>query len=186
MLRKLVLAGVAVAATGAISGAQAQDGDLVRIATQTIDLANPKVSIDLSKTKGAFHGVRVAPRAAISMSAAYRSSTATAPCTTRTVSFICCRVSAAVRSMPARPVTSISSTSLPRVARARRRWRCSDTSPRSQRMARQPSKLPSGSPGCYGEIPASKAAVAATAAKDKPQEVTTSPTSGEGDDRDAW
>src|SRR6478736_4256989 len=59
MLRKLVLAGVAVAATGAISGAQAQDGDLVRIATQRIDLANPKVSIDLSKTKGAFHGVRV-------------------------------------------------------------------------------------------------------------------------------
>ena len=59
MLRKLVLAGVAVAATGAISGAQAQDGDLIRIATQTIDLANPKVSIDLSKTKAAYHGVRV-------------------------------------------------------------------------------------------------------------------------------
>jgi len=58
MFRRLVLAGLALVAAGAISVAQAQD--LVGIATETIDAdTGGSASIDVSKAPGAFRGIRV-------------------------------------------------------------------------------------------------------------------------------
>lgn len=58
MLRRLVLAGLALLAAGAVSVAQAQN--LVGIATETLDLSKDgSVSIDVSKAPGAFRGIRV-------------------------------------------------------------------------------------------------------------------------------
>lgn len=58
MFRKLMLAGLALMATGMISVAQAQD--LVGIATETIDTSKDgTVAIDVSKANGAFRGIRV-------------------------------------------------------------------------------------------------------------------------------
>ena len=177
MLRKLVLAGVAVAATGAISGAQAQDGDLVRITTQTIDLANPKVSIDLSKTKGAFHGVRVRAKSGdIDVSCVQVVySNGSVHNEDRLIHMLQGERSRPIDAGAARHIDLVNVVAKSGKGKATLEVLGYESS-KSASMARQPSKLPSGSPGCYGEIPASKAAVAATAAKDKPQEVTTSPT----------
>ncbi len=58
MFRRLVLAGLALVAAGAVSVAQAQD--LVGIATETLDLSKDgSASIDVSKANGAFRAVRV-------------------------------------------------------------------------------------------------------------------------------
>jgi hypothetical protein len=58
MFRRLVLAGLALLAAGAVSVAQAQD--LVGIATETLDLSKDgSASIDVSKAPGAFRGIRV-------------------------------------------------------------------------------------------------------------------------------
>ncbi len=58
MFRRLVVAGLAVLAAGFVSAAQAEE-NLVVIATETVDLAKDGVSIDVSKAKGAFRGIRV-------------------------------------------------------------------------------------------------------------------------------
>ncbi len=58
MFRRLVVAGLAVLAAGYVSVAQAAE-DLVVIATETIDLSKEGVSIDVSKAKGAYRGIRV-------------------------------------------------------------------------------------------------------------------------------
>jgi hypothetical protein len=58
MFRRLVLAGLALLAAGAVSVAQAQD--LVGIATDSLDLSKDgSASIDVSKAPGAFRGIRV-------------------------------------------------------------------------------------------------------------------------------
>jgi Protein of unknown function (DUF2541) len=58
MFRRLVVAGLAVLAAGFVSAAQAEE-NLVVIATETVDLGKDGVSIDVSKAKGAFRGIRV-------------------------------------------------------------------------------------------------------------------------------
>ena len=58
MFRRLVVAGLAVLAAGYVSVAQAEE-NLVVIATETVDLDKDGVSIDVSKAKGAFRGIRV-------------------------------------------------------------------------------------------------------------------------------
>jgi hypothetical protein len=58
MFRRLVVAGLAVLAAGYVSAAQAEE-NLVVIATETVDLDKDGVSIDVSKAKGAFRGIRV-------------------------------------------------------------------------------------------------------------------------------
>ena len=58
MFRRLVVAGLAVLAAGFVSAAQAEE-NLVVIATETVDLGKEGVSIDVSKAKGAFRGIRV-------------------------------------------------------------------------------------------------------------------------------
>lgn len=61
MFRRLVMAGLALVAAGAISVAQAQD--LVGIATETIDASSDgSASIDVSRAPGAFRGIRVKNR----------------------------------------------------------------------------------------------------------------------------
>lgn len=58
MFRRLLLAGLALMAAGAISVAQAQD--LVGIASETIDTSKDgTATIDVSKANGAFRGIRV-------------------------------------------------------------------------------------------------------------------------------
>jgi hypothetical protein len=58
MFRRLVLAGLAIMAAGAVSVAEAQE-NLVVIGTETLDLSKDGASIDVSKAKGAFRGIRV-------------------------------------------------------------------------------------------------------------------------------
>ncbi len=59
MFRRLVLAGLAMLAAGAVSVAAAAE-NLVSIATEKLDLSKGgTVSIDVSKAKGAFEGIRV-------------------------------------------------------------------------------------------------------------------------------
>ncbi len=58
MFRRLVVAGLAVLAAGYVSAAQAEE-NLVVIATETVDLGKDGVSIDVSKAKGAFRGIRI-------------------------------------------------------------------------------------------------------------------------------
>ena len=58
MFRRLVVAGLAVLAAGFVSAAQAEE-NLVVIATESVDLSKDGVSIDVSKAKGAFQGIRV-------------------------------------------------------------------------------------------------------------------------------
>jgi Protein of unknown function (DUF2541) len=58
MFRRLVVAGLAVLAAGFVSAAQAEE-NLVVIATETVDLGKDGVSIDVSKAKGAFRGIRI-------------------------------------------------------------------------------------------------------------------------------
>lgn len=61
MFGRLVMAGLALVAAGAVSVAQAQD--LVGIATETIDVSSSgSASIDVSKAPGAFRGIRVKNR----------------------------------------------------------------------------------------------------------------------------
>lgn len=58
MLRRLFMAGLALMAAGAISGAHAQD--LVGIASETIDVGTKgNVTIDVKNAPGAFRGIRV-------------------------------------------------------------------------------------------------------------------------------
>ena len=58
MFRRLVVAGLAVLAAGFVSAAQAEE-NLVVIATESVDLSKDGVTIDVSKAKGAFQGIRV-------------------------------------------------------------------------------------------------------------------------------
>ncbi len=61
MFRRLVMASLAMAATGFFSAAQAQksDGNLVKIGTYTVDSSKDRDSIDLSKTNGKYRGLRL-------------------------------------------------------------------------------------------------------------------------------
>ncbi len=58
MFRRLVLAGLALWAAGSIAAAVAEE-KLVLIGTETFDLSGGGASIDVSKAKGAFRGIRV-------------------------------------------------------------------------------------------------------------------------------
>ena len=61
MLRRLVMAGLAMAAAGLFSAAQAQkaDGNLVKIGTYTVDASKDRDTIDLSKTNGKYRALRI-------------------------------------------------------------------------------------------------------------------------------
>lgn len=180
MLRKLVLAGFAVAATGAVSAAQAQEGDLVRITSETIDLANPKVSIDVSKTKGAYHGLRVRAKSGdidvTCVQVVY--SNGSIHNENRLIHMLQGERSRPIDAGSARHVDLVNVVAKSGKGKATLEVLGYETS-KSASLARQPSKAPSpDARGCYGapEAPASKAAVAATTTKDKTQEVATSPT----------
>lgn len=59
MIRRLVIAGLALLAAGVVTAAQAAE-NLVLIATEKIDLSKGgTASIDVSKAKGAFQGIRI-------------------------------------------------------------------------------------------------------------------------------
>jgi hypothetical protein len=65
MFRRLILAAVAMAATGMMSVAQAQkagDGNWVLIGTQSIDLSADRDTIDVSKAAGKFRAIRLNSR----------------------------------------------------------------------------------------------------------------------------
>jgi hypothetical protein len=61
MFRRLVMAGLALAAAGFLSAAQAQkgEGDLVLIGSFSVDATKERDVIDLSKTNGKFRGLRL-------------------------------------------------------------------------------------------------------------------------------
>ncbi len=61
MFRRLVMAGLAMAAVGSFSTAQAQksDGDWVRIGTHKVDVSKDRDTIDLSKSSGKFRALRI-------------------------------------------------------------------------------------------------------------------------------
>ena len=61
MFRRLVMAGLAMAAAGFVSAAQAEkaDGDLVLLGSDTVDASKDRATIDLSKSKGKVRGVRI-------------------------------------------------------------------------------------------------------------------------------
>jgi hypothetical protein len=60
MFRRLVLAGLAMATAGAVTTAQAQQGDKwVLLGTKEVDLKNTSETIDVSKSKGAFKALRI-------------------------------------------------------------------------------------------------------------------------------
>ena len=179
MFRKLVLAGVAMTAAGAVSGAQAQDGDLVKITQQTIDLGKSnKTSIDISNTKGAYQGIRVRAKSGdidvtcvqivysngtvhnedrlIHMLESERSRPIDARSENRHIDL----VNLVTKTGSGKAVIEVLGIQNDKGAAS----------------SRQPSKPASGSAGCYGEIPISKAATANVVAKDKPQEVVATPT----------
>jgi Protein of unknown function (DUF2541) len=64
MFRRLVMAGLAMAAAGLFSAAQAQksDGNLVKIGTYTIDASKDRDTIDLSKSAGKYRAIRIVAR----------------------------------------------------------------------------------------------------------------------------
>ncbi len=61
MFRRLVMAGLAMAAVGSFSTAQAQksDGDWVRIGTHKVDVSKDRDTIDLSKSNGKYRALRI-------------------------------------------------------------------------------------------------------------------------------
>ena len=61
MFRRLVLAGLAMAAVGSFSTAQAQksDGDWVKIGTHKVDTSKDRDTIDLTKSSGKFRALRI-------------------------------------------------------------------------------------------------------------------------------
>ncbi|MEQ1698151.1 MAG: DUF2541 domain-containing protein [Hyphomicrobiaceae bacterium] len=61
MFRRLVMAGLAMAAVGSFSTAQAQksDGDWVKIGTYKVDVSKDRDTIDLSKSSGKFRALRI-------------------------------------------------------------------------------------------------------------------------------
>jgi len=58
MLRKLVLAALAVALAGSVTGARAAE-KLIVIGTENVDLGSSGVAIDVSKARGAYRGIRL-------------------------------------------------------------------------------------------------------------------------------
>ena len=62
MFRRLVLAGLAMLAAGAVTAAQAEE-NLVSLGTQKLNLNNAgSISFDVTKAKGAFQGIRIKSR----------------------------------------------------------------------------------------------------------------------------
>lgn len=180
MFRKLVLASLAMTAAGAVSGAaQAQDGDLVKITQQTIDLRSAtKTSIDVSNTKGAYNGIRVRAKSG-------------------DIDVTCVQVVYANGSVHnedrlihmlqgerSRPINAkgeshhidlVNIVTKPGSGKAVLEVLGIQTD-KAAGQPRNPSKPAKSDAGCYGEIPISKAATANVVAKDKPQDVTTTPT----------
>lgn len=179
MLRKLVLAGIAMTAAGAVSGAVAQEGNLVKITSETIDLSKGKTQIDLSKTKGAYNGIRV------------RAKRGDADLTCVQVVYANGRVHNEDRLIHllegerSRPIdTRGESHHIDQVNIVSKIGKGKATievlgyeTEKGASQPRQPSKLPTGGGGCFGEAEISKAAKEAVEKKDKPQEVETTPTS---------
>ncbi len=179
MFRKLVLASVAMTAAGAVSGAQAQDGDLVKITQQVIDLGKTtKTSIDISNTKGAYQGIRVRAKSGdidvTCVQVVY--SNGTVHNEDRLIHML--------QGERSRPIDARNDNRhIDQVNIITKAGSGKGTlevlgiqSDKGAGMARGPSKAPSGSGGCYGEAQISQAAKTAVVAKDKPQEVTATPT----------
>jgi hypothetical protein len=177
MLRKLVLAGIAVTAAGAVSGAVAQEGNLVKITSETIDLSKGKTQIDLSKTKGAYNGIRV------------RAKSGDADLTCVQVVYANGRVhnedrlihllegerSRAIDAGSARHIDQVNIVNKIAKGKATIEVLGYETD-KGASLAREPSKVPSGSGGCFGEAQISKAAKDTVVTKDKAQPVETTPT----------
>lgn len=179
MFRKLVLAGVAVTAMGAISGAQAQDGDLVKITQQTIDLrSTTKTSIDISNTKGAYNGIRVRAKSGdidvtcvqvvYSNGSVYNED--------RLIHMLQGERSRPINAKgDAHHIDLVNVVTKPGSGKAVLEVLGIQTDAAAA-QPRNPSKPARGDSGCYGEIPISKAATATVVAKNQPQDVTATPT----------